>query len=66
MYFYDSFNLSYTSLKNIGKQIGKDKLQAESFNDIEYCQRDCEIVYDYVTKIKEQFKEKGLKKQKAR
>ena len=65
IYFYDSFNLSYTSLKNIGRQISKDKLQAESFNDIEYCQRDCEIVYDYVTKIKEQFKEKGLKKTKS-
>lgn len=60
--FADSFNVFPTSVKKIGEQIGLEKLEInEGFIDgtireithteIEYCIRDCEIVYEALAQI---------------
>jgi hypothetical protein len=58
--FADSFNIFSTSAKELGKLIGKPKgnLSKEFWNlsevtpqDIEYCIRDCEIIYDSLLQI---------------
>lgn len=58
--FFDSFNFSFSSLKNIGKSIRLEKIEGEDYNNIEYCRRDTEIVYKYILdfnfQLKEEFK----------
>lgn len=65
-YFYDSFNFSFASLREVGKVIGLEKLDAgKDFNNIEYCRRDTEIVYYYMQNIKEFIASEGIQKQMA-
>jgi len=58
--FADSMNIFPTSVKNIGKLIGKDKKELSKVfwdsseiteNDINYCIRDCEIIFDALLEI---------------
>lgn len=51
--FIDSFNFSFCSLAKIGKQIGLEKFETDDFYNIEYCKRDCEIVYEYMKQFRE-------------
>lgn len=52
--FIDSFNFSFTSLKNIGSEIGLPKLDAgNDFYNIEYCRRDTQIVYKFLDDFKQ-------------
>jgi hypothetical protein len=53
--FADSLNIFPTSVKEIGKMIGKDKQELSknfweksdvTLKDIDYCIRDCEIIFD--------------------
>lgn len=51
--FIDSFNFSFVSLKTLGKQIGLEKMEVEGqFYNVEYCKRDCEIVWLYMQRFK--------------
>ena len=61
--FYDSFNIYKTSVKKIGKAIGVEKLDDDKVRDnkltkknitqfdIDYCKRDCEIIYIALKKM---------------
>jgi hypothetical protein len=58
--FGDSLNIFPTSVKEIGKMIGKEKQElSKEFwnksevteNDIKYCVRDCEIIFDALLQI---------------
>lgn len=58
--FRDSFALFQCSLKELGKSVGLDKIEHNkqwkeelSEADIEYCKRDCEIVYLALQKFKD-------------
>lgn len=47
--FYDSFNFSFTSLENIGSEIGLKKIDIKgNYYNVEYCRRDCEIGYFFI------------------
>jgi len=46
--FIDSFLFSFSALKGVGKQIGKEKIDTDDFYNIEYVRRDSEIVYEYM------------------
>lgn len=46
--FLDSFNFSFSSLKAVGQSIGLEKMETESFYNVEYCKMDCRIVYEYM------------------
>jgi len=56
--FRDSFALFQTSLKNLGQFVGLEKIEHDkdfkeelTAADIEYCRRDCEIVFQALTKM---------------
>ena len=42
--FKDSYSILLASVKNLGIDIGLDKIKTDNFNDIDYCERDCDIV----------------------
>lgn len=46
----DSFNYSFTSLKEVGKSINLEKLETDEkgFVNVKYCKRDTEIVFRYM------------------
>ena len=41
-------SLSFSSLSTVAKSIGLEKMETESFYNIEYCKQDCRIVYEYM------------------
>jgi len=49
--FIDSFNFSFTSLKNLGEVVGYQKFLVDDFYNVEYNRRDCEIVYKYMNSV---------------
>lgn len=50
--FIDSFNFSFSSLKNIGAELDLPKIETDDFYNIEYCRRDTEIVYKFINKFR--------------
>lgn len=51
--FKDSFNFSFSSLKNVGKNIGLEKMETDDFYNVAYCMRDAEIVYKYMDQFQD-------------
>lgn len=54
--FIDTFNFTFTSLKQIGHEIGLEKIDTDDFYNIEYCRRDTEIVYKFLTQFEDTIK----------
>jgi hypothetical protein len=46
--FIDSFNFSFSSLKNVGENIGIQKIETDDFYNIDYCMNDSKIVFEYM------------------
>ena len=63
--FLDSFNFSFSSLKEIGKNIGIEKIETDDYYDIDYCKRDTEIVYRYMENFINQYKKEFSLKLKS-
>ena len=75
LHFRDTFNLCPMSLSDIGEMLGYKKYETpEKFkvvnpngylylnhNDVEYCFRDCEIVIEFIKKIKSIYKTFSIK-----
>ncbi len=49
--FIDSFNFTFTSLKNIAVEVEMEKLETDNFDNIEYCRIDTEIVYKFMDRF---------------
>lgn len=59
--FKDIFNvMPGQSVKKLGGLIGLPKIETDDFNNIEYCQRDTEIVFWALVQFREQLREMGI------
>lgn len=62
IYFRDTLNHWKISVKAMGERIGLPKLEANNnFNNIEYCQRDTEIVFKFVSTMGAKYTSIGAK-----
>lgn len=62
--FLDTFNFSFSSLKEIGESIGIKKLETDDFYNIDYCKQDALIVYKFYENFKNSMEKLNYKKKK--